>query len=124
MQVSINGKNFEVPDGSSINVINNKLFVDGQEYNGPGYESKEFKITVTGGLASIKVERGNVEVHGNVEGTVDAGGSVNCQNVGGKVDAGGSVRCGNISGDVDAGGSVTCGDIAGSVDAGGSIRRN
>lgn len=124
MQVTVNGKSYNVPNGASINVVNNTLYVNGEKYEGQGYEDKKFEITVTGGLANLKVERGDVTVHGNVEGTVDAGGSVTCQDVAGKVDAGGSVTCGDVGGDVDAGGSVRCGNVGGDVDAGGSIRKN
>jgi hypothetical protein len=122
MQVNVNGKSFTVPNGANVSIINNVLYVDGQEYTGDGYESKQFKIEITGGVvANVKVERGDVTVHGDA-GSIDAGGSVTVSgSVSGKVDAGGSVNCGNVSGDVDAGGSVNCGSIGGDVDAGGSV---
>lgn len=42
-------------------------------------------------------------------GNIDCGGSCEVSgNVDGNIDAGGSVTCGNVSGDIDAGGSVKC----------------
>jgi len=121
VQVHVNGKLFNVPNGANISVVNNVLYVDGQEYSGDGYESKQFKIEITGGVANVKVERGDVTVHGNA-GSVDAGGNISIAgSVSGDVDAGGNVTCGNVTGDVDAGGNVKCGLIGGSVDAGGNI---
>lgn len=69
----------------------------------------------------------NIEVHGDaviegsVEGSVSAGGSVNCEGVEGDVSAGGSVNCGGVEGDVSAGGMVTCGGVEGDVSAGGQV---
>lgn len=121
MQVHVNGKLFNVPSNSNINIINNVLYVDGQEYVGDGYESKQFKIEITGGVANVKVERGDVIVHGNT-GTIDAGGNISIAgSVSGNVDAGGNITCENVTGNVDAGGNVKCGSIGGSVDAGGNI---
>lgn len=122
MNVNINGQSFNVPYGSNVSMINNVLYVDGVEYKGDGYESKHFKIEITGGVASLKVERGDVSVVGDVA-TVDAGGNVSVSgNVNGNVDAGGNITCINVSGDVDAGGNVKCGKVAGHIEAGGSVR--
>ena len=122
MQVQINGQTFNVPDGSSINVTNNAVYIDGKKFEGEGYESRHFRIEVTGGVAGIKVERGDVIINGDVSGDVDAGGNITSANVGGGIDAGGNVNCGNVTGDVDAGGNVNCGTIGGDVDAGGNVR--
>lgn len=134
----INGKRIELPPHSSISIVGTKIMLDGKEYN-PERESTEpvLSITIEGNVESIKVDRGDVNVNGNVgghinaggtvgcgdvAGTVESGGSVTCRDVTGYVDAGGSVTCHNIQGDVEAGGSVKCDDIGGSVDAGGSIK--
>jgi len=122
MQVSVNGKTFEVPDGSSVNIVNNVVLINGQPYEGPGYDDKRFKIEITGGVANVKVERGDVTVNGDVGGNADAGGNITCGSVAGNADAGGNVTCGDVKGDVDAGGNVKCGKIAGDVDAGGNVR--
>ena len=64
---------------------------------------------------------GNADVEGDINGSVDAGGSVSCQNVNGSADAGGAINCEEIYGSVDAGGAINCEEIYGSVDAGGSV---
>lgn len=43
MQVNVNGKTFTVPDGSSVNIVNNVVMINGQPYEGPGYDDKHFK---------------------------------------------------------------------------------
>lgn len=65
---------------------------------------------------------GNADVEGDINGSVDAGGSVNCQNVNGSVDAGGAVNCEEINGSVDAGGAVNCEEVNGAVSAGGTVQ--
>jgi len=65
---------------------------------------------------------GDANVQGDINGSVDAGASVNCQNVNGSADAGGSVNCEEINGCVDAGGSVNCGEVNGAVSAGGFVQ--
>jgi hypothetical protein len=123
MQVQINGNSFEVPDGSNISIINNILYVDGQEYTGDGYESKQFKIEIWGGVANIEVQNGDVSVNGN-SGSIKAGGSVTVGRNSGSIDAKGSVKIGeNVSGSVTAAGSVNCGFVGGDVKAGGSVKR-
>jgi len=120
MQVNVNGKSFNVRDGANISITNNVLYVDGQEYVGDGYDSKEFKIEITGGVANVKVERGSVVVHGDA-GPVNAGGNVTCGNIFGGIDAGGNVTCGNVANTIDAGGNITCGSVGGNVVAGGNV---
>ena len=81
----------------------------------------------------------SVQVDGDVEGSIKAGGGVSCGDVGGNVDAdtgvdggdvggsvksGGGVSCGDVGGSVSAGGSVNCGDVDGSVSAGGNVDCN
>lgn len=115
--IRLNGKDFA---GRSITVINGRVIIDGNKLSGED-TTKSIKIEIHGDLASIRVDRGDVEVHGNVAGNVDAGGSIQCKDVEGNVDAGGSIQCGDVKGDVDAGGSINCGNVGGSVDAGGSV---
>ena len=56
-----------------------------------------------------------------VQGNVNAGGTVSCDEVQGNVQAGGNVTCDDIQGSVRAGGNVTCDDIQGDVHAGGNV---
>lgn len=122
MQVTINNKTYDVPENSSISTVNGKLFVNGSPFEGPSEEPKFFEVIIVGNVTDLRIERGNVTVHGNVTQDVDAGGNVTCREVSGSVDAGGTVQCGNVGGDVDAGGSVTCQTVNGDVDAGGNVR--
>lgn len=139
-QCFVNGVVYEVPDGAAIVIKNNTLYVDGEVYTGPGSKKEEenkFIIEVRGSLVSLEVKRGDVTVHGDVSGNVDAGGNVtvngsvgksvdasgdvNCHNVQGNVDASGKVDCWTVSGSVDASGNVECGYIGGKVDANGNV---
>jgi len=56
-----------------------------------------------------------------VQGNVDAGGTVNCDEVQGDVHAGGNVNCDDVQGHVQAGGNVACDDVQGNVHAGGNV---
>lgn len=122
MEVIVNGKSFTVPNGANLSIIDDILYVNGQEYTGDGYESKEFKIEITGGVvAALTLENGSVTVHGDT-GPVNAGGNVTVSGSGrgwavsGNVNAGGNVTVsGSVSGKVDAGGNVNCGSLSGGV---------
>ena len=58
---------------------------------------------------------------GDVQGNVEAGGTVNCDEVQGSVQASGNVNCDEVQGNVRAGGNVTCDDVQGDVQAGGNV---
>jgi hypothetical protein len=118
--ITVNGQTFTV-SGRDVSIVNGKVIVDGNEITGIG-DQKEVVIKWEGPVANLRADRGSIEVTGNVEGNVKAGGSVTCGDVNGEVDAGGSVNCGNVGKDVDAGGSINCGNVGGDADAGGSIR--
>ena len=60
-------------------------------------------------------------VCGEVQGNVNAGGTVNCDEVQGNVQAAGNVNCDDVQGNVRAGGNVTCDDVQGDVQAGGNV---
>ena len=123
--VCINGKIISVPDGASISIVNDVLIVDGKPWDEKEKLSGVVKIEVQGSLISLNVERGDVDVQGDVHANVNCGGSCKVGgNVKGNVDAGGSVTCGNIAGDLDAGGSVKCGNVGGDIDAGGSVKHS
>ena len=121
--VKINGVSIDVPSGSTVNCVNGVVLIDGLPYSGNGQVTGVVKVEITGSPLNVYTDHGDIEVHGNVQGNVDAGGSVNCQNIAGNVDSGGSIHSsGDIQGSVDAGGSVNCGQVGGSIDAGGSVR--
>lgn len=117
MSVTINGRRYE---GNDVTITNGKVVIDGKEVEST-VGLAELKIKIEGGLASLKVDRGNVEC-GEVAGSIWAGGSISCHNVTGNAEAGGSVSCKDVGGNVDAGGSVSCGKVGGDIDAGGSVK--
>jgi transcriptional regulator with XRE-family HTH domain len=63
----------------------------------------------------------DVNVEGDVRGSVSAEGDVSCGAVGGSVTAGGDVSCDRVGGPLSAVGDVTCDDVTGDVQAGGDV---
>ena len=105
-------------------------------YEGPALNIRsDFDVTVEGEVqgsveAGGDVDCGNVLGHvtaggdvdcGVIEGNLEAGGDVDCASVGGSVSAGGDVDCDNVGGGVNAGGDVDCGIVGGGVNAGGDV---
>lgn len=64
---------------------------------------------------------GSANIEGNITGSVNAGGGVNCGNVGDYVEAGGGVNCGCVGDYVEARGGVNCGPVGDYVEAGGGV---
>ena len=64
---------------------------------------------------------GNANIEGDINGSVNAGGGVNCGNVGDYVEAGGGVNCGCVGDYVEARGGVNCGPVGDYVEAGGGV---
>ena len=64
---------------------------------------------------------GSAAIEGNIDGSVNAGGKINCGDVGGDVNAGGNIACGEVGGDANAGGSVDCDEVCGNANAGYSV---
>lgn len=63
----------------------------------------------------------DVNVEGDVRGSVSAEGDVSCEDVGGSVTAVGDISCSDVTGDVRAGGDVSCDEVSGHVQAGGDV---
>lgn len=63
----------------------------------------------------------SVQVEGDVDGSVFAGGNIDCDNVGGDASSGGDMDCGSVGGDVSSAGSVDCGSVGGHVYAEGDV---
>ncbi len=119
-RVVINGKEIPTQDKASISVTGDMIFVNGQPY-GDEKLSGIVKIEIHGAVGDI-TSKANVEVTGEVTGSIDCnGGCVVNGSVGGNIDAGENVKCGNVGGDVDASGDVNCGDVSGGIDAGGDV---
>lgn len=122
--VNINGRRIEVPNGSSISICGNVLYVDGKRWDEGSAEiaDKQVIVKIDGDVGSLHVENGSADVNGNVHGSVRSGGSVSIGGyVTGDVSARGSLTCKDVKGNVDAGGSVSCGNIGGNLKAGGSV---
>lgn len=94
--VTIDGKTFT---GNSINIVGNKVVVDGVEQGGELVGP--VSVTVNGSVDSIETGSGSVSVSGTA-------GRVKTMS--------GDVHCGDVQGDVGTmSGDVTCGKIGGSV---------
>lgn len=102
--ISIQGHSF---NAKSINVSNNRVYVDGVDVTDTlgKITNNTLRVEVTGTLASLKAD-----------------GSVVCQDVDGNVEAGGSVKCRDVNGNVNSGGSAKASKVNGSMNAGGSIK--
>ena len=116
MRISINGYDTHVVDGASITVKDGTISIDGVV---SGTFDGAPDITIYGDPGNIEAD-GNVKVVGIVAGSINAGGSINCDDVHGNASAGGSINCDDVHGNASAGGSINCDDVGGSVTAGGS----
>ena len=101
--VVINRKTYA---GNSVVVQNDVVIIDGVVQGNGETLTGIVKIVVTGDLVSLHTDR-SVSISGDVNGDVQAGGSVSCKNIAGNTSSGGSVRCGQIGGSIMAGGSVS-----------------
>ena len=96
-RITINGKTITC-SGNNVVIRNGKVIMDGNTIQ--KCSSGDIRVVIEGDV-SVTV-RGNARI-------VNCGGSCEVSgNVDGDIDAGGSVTCGNVSGDIDAGGSVKC----------------
>lgn len=103
--VIIDNTSITVPDGSSVSIRNNKVYVNGKEWdNGP--VAGVVRVELSGDIKSVDTDA-SLHVTGDINGPANVGGSVNCGSIMGHVTAGGSVKCGTVGGRVNAGGSVT-----------------
>ena len=96
-KVTINGKTYA---GRNVTIINNKVYVDGQDTTP---DSKEISIKVEGDLENLKVDCCNkIEISGSVKGGASTtSGDITCGNVSGGIKTtSGDVQ--TVSGDVDA----------------------
>lgn len=125
--VNVNGKVYNIPNGKSISVINDKVFVDGKLFAGEEDSNvKTINITIEGNVDTVEVDSCNkLEINGDVNGPLITGGSATVSgNVSQGVQTGGSLKCGDIGGNVNAFGSVKCGDIKGAITSYGAITRS
>ena len=105
-----------------------KLFFNGKEeqrvilnYTGSAQNIDcAFDLHVEGEVLGSVQARGDVNC-GNIGGSLEAGGDVSCGNVDGGIEADGDVSCGNVSGDIQADGDVSCGNVDGDIQADGDV---
>ena len=111
--IHVNGREITVPDGSSVNIKNNRVFVNGLEWKDQDDDLQGVvRVEISGDVKNVHTDS-SLHVHGDVQGSADVGGSMNCGNVTGHVKAGGSVKCGDVGGNVSAAGNVKSGNIGG-----------
>ena len=107
--VRLNGKDIKVPDGSIVNVVNNRLFINGLEWEGDeeddGRLTGVVRLELSGDIKEVKTDV-SLHVHGDIQSGATAGGSIKCGNITGHVRAGGSVNCKDVSGNITAAGTV------------------
>ena len=111
----------ELPDDDKYRVvqcIGNKV-ISHEEYDSkkkiklliPSSSDKKFDLEVWG----------SADIDGDINGSVNEVGVVNCGGVGGYVQSGGGVNCGGIGGYVEARGGVNCGSIGGFLKSNGGV---
>lgn len=118
--VTINGKSYYAPSGSTIFVSNNEIRIGGDVISS-GTQKSPVVVKVEGCLVNLQ-SAGDVEVSGSVGENINAEGSVKCGQVGGDVKTNGTVTCGDVSGDVKTNGSVkVSGSVGGKVVTNGHV---
>ena len=90
-----------------------KLFFNGKE-------EQRVILNYTGSAQNIDCAF-DLHVEGEVLGSVQARGDVNCGNIGGSLEADGDVSCGNVDGGIEADGDVSCGNVSGGIKADGDV---
>ena len=109
-EMIINGKNFRVPDGASVSILNGKVIVDGAiiEYES---SSKILNIVINGTIEKVETTSADMTINGNVFSAKTKSGdiSVNGDVVGDISAVSGYI---NISGEVHGNVSTVIGDIS------------
>lgn len=127
--LEINGVKYNVKRGSKVDIINDKVYINGvlqskTDVINIGNKPHMIEVIINGNVNNIECN-GSVNVAGDCAGNIDCEGGVTVGgDVNGDIDASGSVTVnGSVDGDVDASGSVTIkGSVGGNVDASGSVR--
>lgn len=125
-RIQINGKDIQAPEGSIVQIVDNRVMINGVEWTeatpaflGP---KVEVKISVQSGTLNVRTDSGNIIVLGNANEVRSSGDAEIRGEVKGDVEAKGDVRAGNIGYDATAGGDICCGDVGGSLSAGGDVK--
>lgn len=118
--IEISGRKF---NGSSINIINGKVIVDGKDITSDlgDITNNTISVVFTGDLCSLTSD-GDVEVNGNVIGEVKVNNNLTILgNIDGNAKADNNLKCNDISGDAKAGNNIQCVNINGNAKAGNNI---
>lgn len=91
-----------------------------EQAGGGLFSRREIALRIEGDALNVQSDF-DVTVEGEVQGSVEAGGDVDCAGVGGDVKASGDVDCESVLGHVNAGGDVDCSGVEGNVQAGGDV---
>ncbi len=108
--IIINGEVFENIEGSSIKVIDNKIYVDNELIKDNLKGIVEIKFI--GDIADLECT--NATIHGNCQGDVHST-NLTCINIEGSIETN-NITCKDIGGDVTAD-NVTCNNVEGYVEA-------
>ena len=100
----VNGKRYQLPEGSSVSIINNKVYCNGQLVTDTNeFKEKNINIVIEGNIdGDLKVDSGNITVYGECN---------NVQSISGDITIKGNI-CGNVK---TTSGDVSCSRIAGST---------
>ena len=105
------------PDDNTLHAV---LFVGHQMLGHERLGVRKVVLHYEGDALNVQSDF-DVNVEGEVRGSVSAEGDVSCEDVGGSATAGGDISCSDVGGDLCAGGDVTCGEVSGHVQAGGDV---
>ncbi len=105
------------PDDNTLHAV---LFVGHQMLGHERLGVRKVVLHYEGDALNVQSDF-DVNVEGEVRGSVSAEGDVSCEDVGGSATAGGDISCSDVGGDLCAGGDATCGEVAGHVKAGGDV---
>lgn len=107
------------PDDGILRVVQYRGNVLLQSAELPNTPAVSLCIPETKADTPVSVEIwGNASVEGDINGSVHAGGNVECCNVNGCITAEGYISCEDVHGSATAGGNLECGDVNGSASAG------
>ncbi len=113
--ITINGKTIVLSGGSSVQILNGNVIVNGQNVTPEG---KDIRIEIHGNVERLDVDACNqVTVSGSVQKLSTVSGDVKCGDVAGSVQTtSGDVRCKAVRGSVTTvSGDVESSSIGGSV---------
>lgn len=116
--LTINGQTISFSGGNiqNFNISNGKISINGKDFTMP--DEKVINISITGDVNQLQIDSCHkAEVHGHVQSLRTVSGDVVCGNVTNSVQTtSGDVECGSVGGSVSTvSGDVSCEEINGSV---------